>query len=46
MDLSRKFEIDQAFETHREETEGQVERLQRVFEILGKRAVAKTVPGN
>ena len=36
--------LRQAFETHREETEGQVERLQRVFEILGKRAVAKTCP--
>ena len=36
--------LRQAFETLREETEGQVERLQRVFEILGKRAVAKTCP--
>ena len=36
--------LRQAFETHREETEGPVERLQRVFVILGKRAVAKTCP--
>lgn len=31
-----------AFEKHREETEGQVERLQQVFEIIGKRAQGKT----
>ncbi|RXF67430.1 ferritin-like domain-containing protein [Hansschlegelia zhihuaiae] len=31
-----------AFEKHREETEGQVERLQRVFEIIGKSARGKT----
>jgi ferritin-like metal-binding protein YciE len=31
-----------AFEKHREETEGQIERLQQVFEILGKRAQGKT----
>jgi ferritin-like metal-binding protein YciE len=35
-------ELRQAFETHREETQGQVERLQRVFEIFGKRATSKT----
>ena len=28
----------------RDETEGQLERLQQVFEILGKRAVGKTCP--
>ena len=33
-----------AFEKHREETEGQVERLQQVFEIFGKRAVGKPCP--
>ena len=33
-----------AFEKHKEETEGQVERLQQVFEILGKRAQGKTCP--
>ena len=31
-----------AFETHREETEGQIERLKQIFEILGKRAQGKT----
>jgi ferritin-like metal-binding protein YciE len=35
-------ELKQAFELHREETEGQIERLQRVFELLGKRATGKT----
>lgn len=29
---------------HRAETEGQVERLQQVFEIIGQRARAKTCP--
>ena len=28
--------------THRDETEGHVERLQQIFEIMGKRAQAKT----
>jgi ferritin-like metal-binding protein YciE len=31
-------ELRQAFETHRQETEGQVERLEQVFEMLGKQA--------
>jgi len=31
-----------AFEKHRGETEGHVERLQQVFEIIGKRAQGKT----
>ncbi|EYD75269.1 hypothetical protein Rumeso_03180 [Rubellimicrobium mesophilum DSM 19309] len=35
-------ELKQAFETHREETEGQIERLQQVFETIGKRAQGKT----
>ena len=35
-------ELTQAFLTHRDETEGQGERLQQVFEIFGKRAQAKT----
>jgi ferritin-like metal-binding protein YciE len=35
-------ELKQAFLTHRDETEGQIERLQQVFEIVGKRAQAKT----
>ena len=35
-------ELKAAFEKHREETEGQIERLQQVFEIIGKRAMGKT----
>jgi ferritin-like metal-binding protein YciE len=35
-------ELKAAFEKHREETEGQIERLQQVFEIFGKRAAGKT----
>lgn len=31
-------ELKQAFETHREETEGQIERLEQIFKILGKQA--------
>ena len=31
-------ELKEAFETHREETQGQIERLEKVFEILGKPA--------
>jgi ferritin-like metal-binding protein YciE len=31
-------ELRQAFETHREETEGQIERLEEVFKMLGKPA--------
>ena len=34
--------LKEAFEKHLAETEGQVERLQQVFEIFGKRAVGKT----
>ncbi|MDX6805340.1 ferritin-like domain-containing protein [Terrihabitans rhizophilus] len=34
-------ELKQAFETHRTETEGQVERLEKVFELVGKRAQGK-----
>jgi ferritin-like metal-binding protein YciE len=34
--------LKQAFLDHRDETEGQVERLQEVFQILGKRAQGKT----
>jgi ferritin-like metal-binding protein YciE len=37
-------EVRQAFETHRDETETQVERLEQVFDILGKRAQGKTCP--
>jgi len=35
-------ELRQAFETHAEESANQVERLQQVFEIIGKPARAKT----
>ena len=37
-------ELTAAFEKHRDETEGQVERLVQVFEIFGKRAQGKTCP--
>ncbi|WP_186388211.1 MULTISPECIES: ferritin-like domain-containing protein [unclassified Stappia] len=35
-------ELKKAFEMHREETEGHVERLQQVFEIIGKAPRGKT----
>jgi ferritin-like metal-binding protein YciE len=35
-------DLKAAFEKHRDETEGHIERLQQVFEILGKRAQGKT----
>ncbi|WP_420469849.1 ferritin-like domain-containing protein [Brevundimonas sp. FT23042] len=35
-------ELKAAFEKHESETEGQIERLQQVFEILGKAARGKT----
>src|SRR4051794_40947192 len=37
-------ELKAAFEKHRDQTEGHVERLQQVFEIFGKRAQGKTCP--
>lgn len=37
-------ELKAAFEKHKDETEGHVERLQQVFELLGKRAQGKTCP--
>jgi len=37
-------EVRAAFEKHRDETEGQIERLQQVFEMIGKRAQGKTCP--
>jgi len=37
-------ELKAAFEKHRGETETQIERLQQVFELLGKRAQGKTCP--
>ena len=36
-------ELRNAFQTHRDETEGQVQRLEQVFEILGKPARARPV---
>ena len=35
-------ELREAFESHLEETEGQVERLEQVFELIDKPARAKT----
>lgn len=35
-------ELKQAFETHRDETQGQIERLEQVFEMIGKSARGKT----
>ena len=35
-------ELKEAFETHREQTEGQIDRLEQVFELLGKTARGKT----
>lgn len=35
-------QLEVAFEKHKDQTEGHVERLQKVFEILGKRAQGKT----
>ncbi|WAC27183.1 ferritin-like domain-containing protein [Ancylobacter sp. SL191] len=35
-------EVKKAFEQHRDETEGQIERLQQVFELIGKRPQGKT----
>lgn len=36
--------LDAAFQKHLEETEGHVERLQQVFDLMGKRAQGKTCP--
>jgi ferritin-like metal-binding protein YciE len=35
-------DLKAAFEKHREQTEGHVERLQKVFELMGKQARGKT----
>ena len=37
-------DLQAAFDKHLTETEQQVERLQQVFELMGKRAQAKTCP--
>ena len=34
--------LQEAFTTHRDETEGHVERLEKVFEMIGKKPHAKT----
>ncbi len=36
--------LKEAFQAHREQTEGHVERLQRVFEMIGRSARGKTCP--
>jgi ferritin-like metal-binding protein YciE len=36
--------LKQAFEDHKAQTEVHVERLQQIFEIIGKRAQGKTCP--
>ncbi|MGK6311706.1 ferritin-like domain-containing protein [Neorhizobium sp. DT-125] len=41
---ARDEKLKAAFEKHREETEGHIERLKQVFEIIGKRAQGKTCP--
>jgi ferritin-like metal-binding protein YciE len=35
-------ELKEAFETHRDETEGQIERLNQIFEAMGRPARGKT----
>ncbi|GGH31518.1 YciE/YciF family protein [Alsobacter metallidurans] len=42
MKAAKTPELKQAFERHRDETEGQVERLEQIFEQLGKPARGKT----
>lgn len=37
-------ELKKAFAEHKEQTEGHVERLQKVFELIGKRARGATCP--
>ena len=34
--------LAEAFDRHRDQTEGQIERLEKVFEIIGKKARGKT----
>ena len=38
-------DLKAGFDKHRQETEAHVERLERIFELLGKRAQGKTCPG-
>ena len=35
-------ELSEAFNNHREETQGQIERLEKIFEMIGKQPQAKT----
>jgi ferritin-like metal-binding protein YciE len=45
--MSRGAESDslrKAFDSHREETEGHIERLKQIFELMGKRAAGRTCP--
>ena len=39
-------ELKSAFLTHRDETEGHVDRLQKVFEMIGKRAHSENLRGD
>jgi ferritin-like metal-binding protein YciE len=39
--VGRESRLADAFETHREETEGQIERLEHVFQIIGQKARGK-----
>jgi ferritin-like metal-binding protein YciE len=38
-------ELKKAFQTHLQQTEGQIQRLEQVFESLGKKATRKTCAG-
>jgi ferritin-like metal-binding protein YciE len=38
-------ELSQAFSSHLEETRGHVERLEKIFQMLGKRGTGKTCEG-
>lgn len=38
--------VSAAFQKHREETEGQVERLEQVFELLGQGRAGQDLPGH
>jgi ferritin-like metal-binding protein YciE len=39
--VGKESKLAAAFETHREETEGQIERLEQVFDIIGEKAKGK-----
>ncbi len=39
---AQSHELRQAFETHRDQTEGHIDRLDQVFELIGKPARGKT----